>query len=144
MLQGHSCTFNKQLQEEKLDNAVAEVISKLVSNPKFADMMQKKINMKVDTTEIETEIANLQKQLGQYIGTKRSLEKQIDSLDVEDRHYDRKLSDLQDRLDKMYDNIDDMEKSIAVCRDRKKAIEAEKLTGDNVYKVLIYLINYMR
>ena len=94
--------------------------------------------MKVDTTEIETEISNLQKQLGQYIGTKRSLEKQIDSLDVEDRHYDRKLSDLQDRLDKMYDNIDDMEKSIAVCRDRKKAIEAEKLTGDNVYKVLIY------
>ena len=138
MLQGHSCTFNKQLQEEKLDNAVAEVISKLVSSPKFADMMQKKINMKVDTTEIETEIANLQKQLGQYIGTKRSLEKQIDSLDVEDRHYDRKLSDLQDRLDKMYDNIDDAEKSIAVCKDRKKAIEAEKLTGDNIYKVLIY------
>jgi len=95
-------------------------------------MMQKKINMKADTTEIEMEIANLQKQLGQYIGTKRSLEKQIDSLDVEDRHYDRKLSDLQDRLDKMYDHIDDMEKSITVCRDRKKAIEAEKLTGDNI------------
>lgn len=135
---GHSCTFNKQLQEEKLDNAVAEVISRLVSNPKFADMMQKKINMKVDTKEIDTEIANLQKQLGQYIGTKRSLEKQIDNLDVEDRHYDRKLSDLQDRLDKMYDNIDDAEKSIAVCKDRKKAVEAEKLTGDNIYKVLIY------
>ena len=135
---GHSCAFSKQLQEEKMDNAVAEVISRLVSNPKFADMMQKKINMKVDTTEIETEIANIQKQLGQYIGTKRSLEKQIDNLDVEDRHYDRKLSDLQDRLDKMYDNIDDAEKSIAVCKDRKKAIEAEKLTGDNVYKVLIY------
>lgn len=135
---GHSCTFNKQLQEEKLDNAVAEVISRLVSNPKFADMMQKKINMKVDTKEIDTEIVNLQKQLGQYIGTKRSLEKQIDNLDVEDRHYDRKLSDLQDRLDKMYDNIDDAEKSIAVCKDRKKAVEAEKLTGDNIYKVLIY------
>lgn len=135
---GHSCAFSKQLQEEKMDNAVAEVISRLVSNPKFADMMQKKINMKVDTIEIETEIANIQKQLGQYIGTKRSLEKQIDNLDVEDRHYDRKLSDLQDRLDKMYDNIDDAEKSIAVCKDRKKAIEAEKLTGDNIYKVLIY------
>ena len=69
-----------------------------MSSPKFADLMQKKINMKVDTTEIETEISNLQKQLGQYIGTKRSLEKQIDSLDIKDRHYDRKLSDLQDRL----------------------------------------------
>lgn len=138
MVRGHKCTFNKQLQEEKLDGAVAEVIGKMVSNPKFADMMQKKINMKVDTTAIDAEIANYQKQLGQFIGTKRSLEKQIDSLDVEDRHYDRKLSDLQDRLDKMYDNIDDTESRLEECKDRKKSIEAEKLTGDNVYKILIY------
>ena len=138
MTRGHACTFNKQLQEEKLDAAVAEVISKLVSNPRFAAMIQKKINMKVDTSEIEAEIANIQKQLGQYMGTKRSLEKQIDSLNVEDRHYDRKLSDLQDRLDKMYDNIDDTEEELAACKARKKAVEAEKLTGDNVYKILIY------
>lgn len=138
MVRGHKCTFNKQLQEEKLDGAVAEVMGKMVSNPKFADMMQKKINMKVDTTAIDAEIANYQKQLGQFIGTKRSLEKQIDSLDVEDRHYDRKLSDLQDRLDKMYDNIDDTESKLEECKDRKKSIEAEKLTGDNVYKILIY------
>ncbi|MBC3796410.1 recombinase family protein [Acetobacterium tundrae] len=138
LLNGHACTYNKQLNEEKLDNAVAEVISKLVSNPKFADMMQKKINIKTDTIEVEKEISNFQKQLGKYIGTKRSLEKQIDSLDVEDKHYDRKLSDLQDRLDKMYDYIDDVEHSLKECKDRKKAIEAEKLTGENVYKTLVY------
>lgn len=137
-LRGHACTFNKQLQEEKINDAVAEIISKLVSNPEFADMMQKKINMKVDTSEIEKEFANIQKQLGQYIGTKRSLEKQIDSLDVEDRHYDRKLSDLQDRLDKMYDNIEDIEKCLSDCKARKRAIEADKMTGDNIYKILIY------
>jgi site-specific DNA recombinase len=138
LARGHRCTFNKQLHEEKLDAAVAEVISKLVSNPKFADMMQRKINIKTDTAEVDKEIENFQKQLGQYIGTKRSLENQIDDLDTEDRHYDRKLSDLQGRLDKMYDNIDDVERSLQECRDRKRAIEAEKLTGDNVYKTLIY------
>ena len=137
-VRGHACNFKKQLQEEKLDNAVAEIISKLISNPKFADKMQKKINMKVDTAEIDKEIANYQKQLGQYIGTKRSLEKQIDSLNVDDRHYDRKLSDLQDRLDKMYDYIEDGEDKLNECKTKKKAIEAEKLTADNVYKVLIY------
>lgn len=138
LLNGHACTYNKQLNEEKIDTAVAEVISKLVSNPKFADMMQKKINIKTDTAEVEKEIANFQKQLGKFVGTKRSLEKQIDSLDFEDKHYDRKLSDLQDRLDKMYDYIDDVEHSLKECKDRKKAIEAEKLTGENVYKTLIY------
>lgn len=138
MMQGHRCTYNKQLQEEKLDSAVAEVISKLVSNPKFADMMKKKINIKTDTSEVDKEIANYQKQLSQYIGTKRSLENQIDCLNYDDRHYERKLSDLQDRLDKMYDNIDDVEHSLKDCKDRKRAIEAEKLTGDNIYKTLIY------
>lgn len=138
MTLGHKCTYNKQLQEEKLDSAVAEVIGKLVGNPKFADMMKKKINIKTDTSEVEKEIANYQKQLSQYIGTKRSLENQIDSLNYDDKHYDRKLSDLQDRLDKMYDNIEDVEHSLKDCKDRKRAIEAEKLTGDNIYKTLIY------
>jgi len=138
LLYGHACTYNKQLQEGKIENAVAEVVSKLVSNPKFADIMQKKINIKTDTGEVKKEIANFQKQLGQYVGTKRSLEKQMDNIDVEDKHYDRKLSDLQDRLDKIYDHIDDVECSLKECKDRKRAIEAEKLTGDNVYKILVY------
>ena len=47
----------KQVNEELLDDAVAEVIAKLVGNPKFAAMMQEKINMKVDTTAIEQEIS---------------------------------------------------------------------------------------
>lgn len=68
MARGHKCTYRKQLQEEKLNNAVAEVISKMISNLKFADEMQQKINIKVDTTAIDAEIANYQKQLGQYIG----------------------------------------------------------------------------
>ena len=138
MVRGHACTYRKQLQEEKLDAAVAEVISKMISNPKFADMIQEKINRKVDTTEIDAEMANYQKQLGQYIGTKRSIEKQMDSLAVDDKHYERKLSDLQDRLDKMYDNIEDVEEKLSDCKKRKRVIEAEKLTGDNIYKLLIY------
>ena len=41
MNRGHKCTYNKQIREELLDDAV-EVIIKLVSNPKFASMMQEK------------------------------------------------------------------------------------------------------
>ena len=42
MTRGHKCDFKKQIHEELLDSAVAEVIVKLVSNPKFAAMMQEK------------------------------------------------------------------------------------------------------
>ncbi len=44
MTRGHKCTYKKQINEELLDDAIAEIIAKLVSNPKFASMMQKKIN----------------------------------------------------------------------------------------------------
>lgn len=137
-LNGHKCTYKKQLQEEKIDGAVAEIISKLISNPKFAAIMQEKIDMKVDTTEIDKELANYQKILGQFIGTKRSLEQQIDSLNINDRHYNRKLADLQDRLDAMYDKIEEEEEKLEECKAKKRAIESDKMTADNIYKVLIY------
>ena len=47
-------------------------------------------------------------------------------------------ADLDDRLYKMYDKIEDTENLLIAARAKKMAIEAEKLTGDNIYKVLIY------
>lgn len=59
MTRGHKCDYKRQIREELLDDAVAEVIVKLVSNPKFAAMMQEKI--KVDTTAIDGELTNYEK-----------------------------------------------------------------------------------
>ena len=137
MQRGYKCTYSKQIQEEVLDGAVAEVISKLVSNPKFAAMMQEKINMKVDTTAIEQEIAVYEKQLRQYYSTKSRLMDEIDNLDPDDRHFISRKSDLDDRLYKMYDKIEDAENSLMDARAKKQAIEADKITGDNIYKILI-------
>lgn len=138
MTRGHKCDYRKQVHEELLDDAVAEVIVKLVSNPKFAAMMQEKINMKVDTTAIQHEIENYEKQLRQSYSTKSKLMEEIDSMDPDDRHYYKRKADLDDRLYKMYDKIEDTESLLIEARAKKMAVEAEKLTGDNIYKVLIY------
>ncbi|MEG0109139.1 MAG: recombinase zinc beta ribbon domain-containing protein, partial [Lachnospiraceae bacterium] len=138
MSRGHKCTYRKQINEELLDSAVAEVIIKLVSNPRFASMMHEKINTQVDTTEIEQEVANYEKQLRQTYATKGNLTEEIDSLDAEDKHYSRRKSDLDDRLYKMYDKIEALESQLIEARAKRSAIESEKITGDNIYKVLIY------
>ena len=137
MQRGQKCDFNKQIQEEVLDNAVVEVIIKLVSNPKFAAMMQEKINSKVDTTAIEQEIAAAEKQLRQYYSVKSKLMDEIDTLDPDDRHYIMRKSDLDERLYKMYDKIEGTENQLVTARAKKQAIEADKITGDNIYKVLV-------
>ena len=138
MNRGHKCTYNKQIREELLDDAVAEVIIKLVSNPKFASMMQEKINMKVDTSAIENEIDNYQKELRKSHSTKFKLIEEIDNLDVDDKHYKRRKTDLDDRLYRMYDKVEELEEQLIEAKAKKETIEAEKLTGDNIYKVLIY------
>ena len=138
MTRGHKCDYKKQVNEELLNGAVAEVITKLVSNPKFAAMMQEKINMKVDTTAIEQEIAAHEKLLRQSYSTKSRLMEEIDSLDPDDKHYIKRKADLDDHLYKMYDKIEDAENLLIAARAKKMSIEAEKLTGDNIYKVLIY------
>ena len=137
MQRGQKCDFNKQIQEEVLDNAVVEVIIKLVSNPKFAAMMQEKINSKVDTTAIEQEIAAAEKQLRQYYSIKSKIMEEIDTLDPDERHYIIRKSDLDERLYKMYDKIEEAENNLMDARAKKQAIEADKITGDNIYKVLI-------
>ena len=101
-------------------------------------MMQEKISMKVDISAIEQEIAAHEKQLRQSYSVKARLMEEIDSLDPDDKHYIKRKADLDDRLYKMYDKIEDTENQLVAARAKKMAIEAEKLTGDNIYKVLIF------
>jgi len=100
-------------------------------------MMQEKINMKVDTSMLDQEIANHEKQLRQFYSIKSKLMEEIDSLDPDDRHYFKRKADLDDRLYRMYDKIEDEESQMIEARAKRQAIEAEKLTGDNIYKVLM-------
>ena len=77
----------------------------------------------------------------QYCAVKLKLAEEIDSLDPDDRHYMKRKADLDDRLYRMYDKIEDMETQLIETRAKKQAVEAEKLTGDNIYKVLIYFVS---
>ena len=91
-----------------------------------------------NTSSIEQEIAAHEKQLCQSCSVKARLMDEIDSLDPDDKHYIKRKADLDDRLYKMYDKIEDTENQLVAARAKKMAIEAEKLTGDNIYKVLIF------
>ena len=144
MTRGHKCDYKKQIQEDILDASVVEIITKLVSNPRFASLMQEKINMKVDTTVIDQEIKALEKQLKQSYAMKRKTLEEIEQLDPEDRHYIRRKADLDDRIYRMYDKIDDQEQSLIEARAKKQSIESEKVTGDNIYKILIYFDKFYK
>ena len=138
MTRGHKCDYRKQVHEELLDAAVVEVISKLVSNPKFSDLIRRKINMEVDTVALDQEIANYEKQLRQLYHNKDSILSDIDSLDYEDKHYQRRKTDLENRLYKTYDKIEEAEELLVSAKAKRRSLLADKITGDHIYKALIF------
>ena len=135
---GHKCTYRKQWNEDKINAAVEEVIRKLVNNPKFKEEIQKHIGSSIDTQELDREHTGLQERLKQVNGAKNKLANQMDNLSVSDKHYDKKYEDMQIRLDKLYDEIEEIETAIEAVETRLYNIRQEKISGDNVYQFLLF------
>ena len=138
MTRGHKCDYKKQVHEEMLDASVAEVISKLVSNPKFSDLIRNKINMEVDTSALDQEIENYKIQLRKLYHNKDTILSDMDSLDYEDKYYQRRKTDLENHLYKTYDKIDDAEELLVSAKTKKRSLLSDKITGDNIYKALVF------
>ena len=138
LVDGHKCGYRKQWSEEKINNAVEEVIRKLVKNPKFEEAILNKIGSRIDTEEIEKEIERLEKQHRQLTGAKARLGQQMDSLDIMDKFYEKKYQDMETRLYRLYDEIEGVENSIEEVKNRLLNIRQQKISEENVYQFLLY------
>ncbi|MBQ2963077.1 MAG: recombinase family protein [Clostridia bacterium] len=135
---GVRCNYDRQWNQETVNKAVEETIRKVVNNPDFEAALRKKIDSRVDTSALDAEMENLQKALRQLISAKDRLGQQMDTLDVTDKHYDKKYEDMQARLDDFYDKIDAAQEEIAELQARIDFLVAQKISSDNVYKYLLY------
>ena len=136
-LTGHKCTFSIQPSEEKINKAVQEVITKLVSNSNFANKIKDLIDAKVDVTDIDNDCIRLQAQVKQYLEKKKRIATQIDELDILDDSYEMKQYDLQNRLEKMYEKISESERALEKACEKRDKVRQEQLTGEKVYQYLM-------
>lgn len=134
---GHKCTFRTNIEQTEMNRMVAAIISAMINNPQFAEAIKEKIGSTVDTTDMEKQIEGLQAQLRQALGTKTRLERQMDSLDITDKYYDRKILDLQHRYDEQYGRIEEIEIQIDDIQSQIRSIWQEKISGDNIYQLLL-------
>ena len=103
---------------------------------KFKDAIQDKIGATVDTTDLEKQLSVLNASLHQAETIKTRLEQQMDNLDVTDIHYDKKISDLQRRLDTQYDRIDEVEETMAELKSQIYELKKNQIDADSIYGFL--------
>ncbi len=137
-LDGHKCTYRKQIHQEKVNSAVEEFVSNIVKNPKFEEAIKQKINARIDTAEIETEIEIPNKKLKQLNMAKEKLGKSMDMLDVFDELYNKKYDDMQMRLDSIYHDIDETEKELSFVYERLENVCKDKISQEKVYQFLLF------
>lgn len=134
---GHKCTFRVNIEQKEMNRMVAAIISAMVNDPQFSKAIKEKIGTSVDTEDLEKQLAALQAQLRQTLGIKSRLEHQMDTLDINDSHFDRKILDLQRRYDEQYDRIEQIEAKIDEVKSQIQSIRQEKISGDNIYQLLL-------
>ena len=134
---GHSCTYSKQWSQDFINDAVVTVIQNLIHNPKFSNAIQNKIGQSIDTRELEQQLDALRKKLRQLNGAKNHIGEQIDHLNFDAPHYERKSQDLQDRQDRLYDEMSAIEKSIDELQARILNVRNQKIGRDNIYQYLV-------
>lgn len=137
-INGARCDYKRQWSEEVINAAVEEFISKLVQNPLFAEAIKKKINSSVDTESLEKEIESLKKEHRNKGNAITRIGEEIDALDCSDRLYQRKYDDKQNRMTKLYDELSKIEQLIESLLIRLENIRQQRVTGENIYKLLQY------
>ena len=115
---------------------LAKLITAMTREGKFKDAIQDRIGATVDTSDLEKQLSVLNANLHQAETIKTRLEQQMDNLDVTDIHYDKKISDLQRRLDTQYDKIDEVEEAIADLKSQVYELKKNQIDADSIYGFL--------
>lgn len=133
----HFCNFRLVLNQDEINHQTEEIILDMVADPEFRDYMVSKLDEKVDVSALETEKNQIMEQLRQVMGAKKKLTEMMERLNIGDKHYDRKYQDMQDRQNVLYDRISELEEAIADIEVKISGAYEEKITTDQLYKILL-------
>ena len=117
-------TRNETHVVEQSDFPVYEGIHEAIISEEYRNLAQEK------------QLSVLNASLYQAETIKTRLEQQMDNLDVTDTHYDKKISDLQRRLDAQYDRIDEVEEAIADLKSQIYELKKNQIDADSIYGFL--------
>ncbi len=129
---GKVCAFDKLLNEEIIDGLVFRIIGKLRFYDEFKEAFEKATNERDTVETLEDRLVNLRTELRNAEFGKYKIGEQLDGLNPLKVGYDKKYQKLSDKLDEIYDRIDDIEEEIIVTKKRIESSEKKRETDIQV------------
>ena len=133
---GRDCATPQNYSENKLMEAITEIIKSLVNDKNFENLVDAALGEKADVSEMEKEIVTHQKELARLNRLVTQLEAQLDALDYSAKTADLMEQRLNKRLEKALEDMVDIETQIQKTEAQmEKVIEANQ-TKKQVYSIL--------
>lgn len=129
---GRKCEFRKSYNEDKVNNAVAELVKNIIQNPKFSKVLGKKIDESTDVSSLEEDKKIIKKQIRIKENAINKLMTERDNLDFELKDYERRYDDLTVRINGIYDEIFNFEQQVKDLDIRIKNVEKDKISANNI------------
>ena len=134
---GHTCDWKRQVACKKIDKGVEDILFSIIHNEQFSEAVKDSIGSKIDISSLETERESCRKRLRQALGTQKKLEQQLDALDVTSLTYDQKYESLNRRLDKVFEDIRNLQNQMEDVQGRIQSVHENQLTRDAIFGYLL-------
>lgn len=108
----------------------------LVRNKQFTEDIKNQIGHKTDVSEIDAELENYHKLIKKMEKSKSNLKKDIDVIYDDDKHAERKRQDMNNRLNKIYEEIYNIEDMITDCEKKKSCTAGCSYKGKCIQDVV--------
>ena len=135
-INGRTCQYVKQLNQEVIDAAVLEYIMRVREMASFTSFMDEQLLKTDDYKKIENEIQSLRKQYYRVENKKDKANRSIDALNVLDDNYDEDFVDLSDQVDVLYDQLDLIEDKIQKAKKHREKLSASRFTLEKIKSTL--------
>ena len=133
---GHKCEDRRRVDGESVERYIVKLIKKMIANDEFTTLVTEQIISPIDTSNLEKQKAKLEDKLEDTFKNRDRLEDDIDNLSTKDPHYESMRERLNDRLNKMYSLIDEIESQIADLNLKIEGIKRKDITPDKILKCL--------
>ena len=121
------CTFSRQYPQEYVDAEVIEMVKLASRSDAFVEALRRRINDETDVEQLREDAERIGREQAANDKRMRMLMSQIDALDPADRSYERKFSDLQRRLDDLYDRDAGFQEALEETRAKIAATDKRRV-----------------
>lgn len=134
---GSRCTYSPSWNEDKFNHEVEQLLLNMVNDKVYIEYIVGKLSEKTDVSSLEEDRNRLQEKLRQAVGARDKLLSIVEKLDESDRHYEKKISDMRERLDGIYDKMTDIEEAIKDISSKIEKAHSDHLNAQQMYKLLL-------